>query len=374
MMRPGWMLLSTSVLICGCGKEPAKVTSPPPPAIAANRPALEVLAGDGQLGTADFGDRCQCTFSLRNNTQQPMHLSVADKSCSCAGARLDPEQVEPGQSSIVTLLWTPKAEVLETTTTRLWTDIRDQSGSSVRLEATGILEPKVQFAFPRGPLDFGRLDPAELDSSAKTLVVEAYSTRGPFQISTLRSNVGGIELVIPAEPLSADRLAQLHALAGYRISLKPTKGLPTGQFRGHLLLVSSFSPQTLELPLTGAFETGVISLSHDRVDLPPRLNLRQAYRVPAITLTVRHGTCSTCEVQSITPALFNTKVSRLGEKSWRIELTLPEGLDATKAGLTAEQWNDLLDFGFDQGVLTLKLDHPEVKSLQIPISGTQLGR
>jgi hypothetical protein len=379
MFPTRWLLLSGSLLtLAGCGQDVAKQTAPsqpPPLAIASNRSTLEVVAGDGQLGTADFGEQRQCTYTLRNNSAQGMRLRVTDKSCSCSGAKLEPEVIGPGQTCLVTLLWTPKVEVLETSTTRMWTEIRDQDGSGVvRLEGNGTLEPKVRFAFPRGPLDFGRLDLAELNNPARTLVVEAYSVRENFQMKRLSAVPDGVQVVDNPEPMTADRLTQLQARTGYRITLKPTRGLPTGQFLGHLHVETSLSPVTLMVPLSGAFETGVISLSSERVEFPPRLDLRQGYRVPPLTLTVRQGTCSSCEVVALTPPLFQHKVTKLNEKTWRIELNLPPGLSGEQTNLAQSRWNDLLSFGFEHGLVTLKLDHPEVKTVQIPISGAQLMR
>jgi hypothetical protein len=367
MGRPGWIV--AAVLLAGCGdksSKPNQGAQPPPLAIASNRAALEVVSGDGQLGTADFGDKRQCVFSLKNNTSQPMRLSMADKSCTCAGTRVEPEVIEPGQAAAITLLWTPKAEVLESTVTRIWAEVRDASGAAkVRLEAMGTLEPKVQFAFPRGPLDFGRLDLAELENSAKVLVVEAYSTKGKFDVSSFRSTLEGIQVVGMPEPLPADKLAQLQAQAGYRFSIRPAKGLPTGRFQGHVQLVTSFSPAPLELPVVGSFEAGIVSLSQDRIELPPRLKMSEGYRVPAITVTVRQGTCAVCDVESVSPALFEAKVTKTGEKTWRVEVSF----DAAKSKLSPEQWKELTEFGFEQGQVTLRLDHAEVKTVQIPISG-----
>jgi len=376
------MVLAGSVVaLMGCSKESARTppAGPPPLAIAghpearaAGVPGLEVVNGDGQLGVADFGERRECRFTLRNNTAAAVRLQATEKSCTCAGARLEPEVVEAGKTCTVTLVWAPKAEVLETTTSRLWTEIRAASGTAtVRLEATGTLEPRVRFAFPRGPLDFGRLDLSDVENPGKVLVVEAYSSRGPFRVETLQSTLEGIQ-VAPAEPMSPDRLAALQARAGYRISLQPTRKLPGGQFFGRLLLTTNVSPQPLDLPVTGRFDTGIVSLSAERIELPPRLSLRQGYRAAAITLTVRQGTCSTCTVVNVAPKLFRAKVTRLDDKTWRIELALPEGLDAAKAGMTVDQWKELSEFGFEQGQLTLQLDHPELKALQIPINGAQL--
>jgi hypothetical protein len=377
MIKSRWLLVAVMGLpLLGCSKDTAKSTAAvqlPPLAIAANRPALEVIAGDGQLGAADYGETRQCTFTLRNNATQTMQLSVANKSCTCSGLKLEPESIEPGQTCQVTLLWTPKVEVIDTMTTRLWTELRDQAGTHhIRLEATGLLEPKVRFAFPRGPLDFGRLDLAELDNPSKALVVEAYSLRDAFQIESLVANLDGVQLVGTPQPLSADRIAQLQAKSGYRITVKPTRGLPTGRFLGQVQLVTSLSPVPLHVPVSGSLETGVVSLSHERMELPPRLQLRDGYRVPPITLTIRHGTCSSCEVEAITPALFQHKVTKLDEKTWRIELTLPPGRKSIQTALTPEQWKEMLTYGFEQGLLTLKLDHPEVKLVQVPLSGALL--
>ncbi len=381
------MVVATVCLLgLACARNPSEKTGthtqPPPLAIGSERieqlrsgarTTLELLSGNGQLGGADFGDRKSCTFTVRNNSSKLLLLSIGEKSCSCAGVRLEPAELGPGQTTNITLLWSPQAEALETTTVRLWADLQDQLGQhKLRLEATGQLEPKVLVNFPRGSLDFGKLDLSELTNPAKHLIVEVYSRQQTFSIKSVQLTLPGMEMCSAYEPLGSDRLAQLEAHGGYRIVLRPTERLPAGRFQGQLLIGTSLRAQPLALDYHGNLETGSISLSHDRIDLPPRLQVRQGYRIPPITLTMRQGKCDRCEIQSIAPAFLQVKLTKTSEKTWRLEMNIPNSPEELRKHYTDAQWQQLRDFGFEAGHVTLQLDHPEIKSISIPISGSML--
>src|SRR4051812_44753336 len=79
------------ILLTGCSddKHQVKATTTIPITTATSpRPALELISGDGNLGTADFGDQRTCTYRIRNNMQQSIALKLLDKSCTCTGVQL----------------------------------------------------------------------------------------------------------------------------------------------------------------------------------------------------------------------------------------------------------------------------------------------
>lgn len=365
------------VLLPGCGDDKAAMKSsvaPPVMAIGSARPMLEVVAGDGQLGAVDFGEKKTCTFRLRNNQPQSMTLRLVDKSCTCAGVQVPTEPVAPGQEATVTLTWSPKAEVLESSSVRLWAEVADTQGKNrQRLEAVGTIEPKVMVAYPRGPLDFGKITPGDLEHEQTRLVVEVYSKQQAFEAPLCNLNVPGL-VVASSEPLTADRLSLLQAKGGYRLTIRPSKELAHGTIQGQLAIQTAIKPAPLVVDIAGSLDTTAISLSQDRLQLPPRLSLTSGYRIPALTLTSRFGNCTKCEVLSVTPKLFDTKVSQVNEKTWKLEVMLSKDIAQMQQRFSSQDWQQLMDFGFEQGSITLRLDHPDVKTLTIPITGTQLSR
>jgi hypothetical protein len=81
MIKSRWLLVAVMGLpLLGCSKDTAKSTAAvqlPPLAIAANRPALEVIAGDGQLGAADYGETRQCTARVnRTGADLPGYVAL----------------------------------------------------------------------------------------------------------------------------------------------------------------------------------------------------------------------------------------------------------------------------------------------------------
>lgn len=372
------ILFVTLLLFTGCNAPPPATGQsthadkvPPVLAIQSPRVPLEIVAGDGQLGTADFGEVRSCLFKLRNNTLKPVTLQVVDKSCTCAGIELPTQPVEPGQEANVTVRWSPKVEVLESSMARLWAEISTGDEQKVRLEATGTIEPTLLVAFPRGPLDLGKLSLIDLNQPQHQLVVEVYSKRDAFPVPTAQLNTAGLELV-SVVPLSADRISSLQAKAGYRITLKPNKQLPHGSLQAQLRVETSLKKTPLLLPVIGHFDTSAISLSQERLQLPPQLSLQKGYRLPAVTITVRYGACTSCEIAGITPPLFDAKLTPVNSTTWKLELALIQDQAKLQQRFTPDAWQQLLNFGFEQGSITLKLNHPDIKTLTIPFTGCQL--
>ena len=77
-------------------------------------------------------------------------------------------------------------------------------------------------------------------------------------------------------------------------------------------------------------------------------------------------------MQTITPLLFTSKVLQTTDKTWRIELQLNTDVAALEKQFTPEAWKTLMEQGFEQGSVVIKLNHPDVPSITIPISGSQL--
>lgn len=377
---PKHLAIALVFLSIGCqeANKPAPVpvrTRPTRPFVMATFPSLatiQLIQGTGDLGNADFGDTRQARFRLKNNAKTAVQLRVTDKSCTCAAVHVEEPYLAPDAETDVVLSWTPKVEALESTQIRLWAEIEEvQSQYRLRFEATGNIEPLITVAYPRGPLDFGKLSPADLDQTASQRVIEFYSRQTAFASPHSIINNPGLE-VLSVDAMPEDRLLALKAKAGYRLVVRPTKKLSHGAFQAELQVKVDVKKQPLLIPLTGEFDTSTISLSQPRWQLPPKLSLKKGYKLPAITLTVRFGICTQCEVQTITPPLFTSKVQQTTNKTWRIELQLNTDVAALQKQFTPEAWKTLMEQGFEQGSVVIKLNHPEVPSITIPMNGSQL--
>lgn len=347
-------------------------TSVPLTAAKTNTSPLEVVAGDGNLGSADFGEERTCSFKIRNNLNQAVTLELKNKSCTCASVNISPNVLEPSQDCTVTLLWTPRAEVLESSTFRIWAEIADTSTQQqVRLEATGTLDPLLMVAFPRGPLAWGKIALADLEKDTIQLVAEVYSRKNNFNTTEVKFQSPGLE-VVSVTPLAADRLQDIQAKGGYRITVKPNKELSHGEFHQELTVVTSLRSKPLTIPATGIYDTSSISISTEKINLPPRLSVLQGYRIPPITLTVRIGEARSCELVDISPGLFQGKVSKVNDRTWKVELSLIQDVALLKQRFSPNEWKKLCYYGFDTGHIQLKLDHPDVKMLTIPMTGSLL--
>jgi len=335
---------------------------------------IDMIQGEGDLGNADFGDTRQARFRLRNLLTTPIKLRISDKSCTCAAVHIVEPALAAGAETDIILSWTPRVEVLESSQVRLWAEIvEEQSQHRLRLEATGTIEPLLCVAYPRGPLDFGKLAPADLDQTSSQRVIELYSKQTVFRVPICKINLPGLEIV-SKEAMPQDRLHALQAKAGYRLVVRPTKLLSHGAFQAELQIQVDVRKLPMLIPLSGEYDTSTISLSQSRWQLPPKLSLKNGYKLPAITLTVRYGTCTQCDVQQITPPLFTSTVTKTSDKTWRIELQLITDEAKLKQQFTPGVWQSILDQGFDQGSVVLKLNHPDVPTITIPINGSQLFR
>ncbi|MFO0815679.1 MAG: hypothetical protein U0796_20875 [Gemmatales bacterium] len=361
--------------LLGCEKAPAPtVAYIPPPTVASVPSTLVIVSGNGQLGAGDFGEPRQCTFVLRHQLAAPVRLQVMEKSCTCAGVKLITQPVPPGQDTEVTLIWIPKVEALETSQVRLWADVADESGKHrVRLEATGTLEPRVQVVFPRGPLDWGKFSLEELSHSSLQRVVEIYSRKDAVDQPVIAFTQPGMELV-SIDALAADRLASLGAKGGYRVTVRPTIQLPHGSFAFDMHVKLAGKKLPIVLPLSGQLETSAISTNVEKITLPPRLSLQAGYKVPVVIVASRFGELKQCEIVQLSPPIFDAKVSKTNEKTWRLELQLIQDEARLRKLTTPEVWNQLCEHGVEAGSVTLKLDHPQIKFLTVPMSGSQLIR
>lgn len=369
-------LTITCLLCCllGCEKPAGATVAYVPPAVVPSVAAgLAVVSGDGQLGAGDYGETRQCTFVIKHQLPDAIRLQVAEKSCTCAGVKLTDQPIASGKETTVILTWVPKVEAIDTTQVRLWAELADDTGKHrLRLEATGKLEPKVQFVFPRGPLDWGKFSVAELAQPSLERVVEVFSKTEALTQPDVTFSQPGMKMTA-IDALATDRLASLNAKVGFRITVKPLGTLAHGPIAMDMLVKFPSRKLPITLPLAGQLESSAISVNVDKIVLPPRLSLATGYKVPQVLLTPRFGTVTRCEVVGVQPPIFEAKVTQV-EKAWKLELRLVQDGQQLQKAMSPELWQSVNEQGFETGSITLKLDHPEVKTFTIPMGGSLVVR
>lgn len=369
----------------GCQGEPALAppTGAVPPPLSGSRTAAATIvaglemAGSGHLGTADFGQTRTTEFTLRNTTAAPITLSVVAKSCACAAVEVRPATVPPGGMSTVRLRWEPQfrqVEALDDLAVRLWVDLGVASGGqTVRLEAEGVIVPRLMLHLPRGRLDLGRLDLADLKAGKEVIVevisrTEALAT--PPRVTTSHPSLE----VTSVTSLPAERLAALRAKAGWRYGLRAGSGLPVGAWQETLRVHSDLYAVPLEAQIEGYVVAGAVSLQPDVLDLrTAALSLTKGYRCPPLRVALRFEEGRQLKLQRVEPSFLKAELRPIKTGEWEVVVSLP-GNDAARAGLTPEQLEELLTFGFDGGAIVLTSDHSQAPLIHIPITGGRLRR
>lgn len=383
--RFGIVCLAAALAATGCSRNDTPPVIPPPVETAPRGPAaLQVVAGDGTMQEADYGQQRSCTFTVKNVSGKPVTVRVVDKSCACAGAEVKKPQLGPNEQTEIVLNWVPKLDQLEQpgdAVVRVWADVQagDAESDKLRLEAKGRIKPTLFVNLPRGRLDFGRLDLADLNKH-KELAIEVY-THDPAQKGfTLepRSSSPGLQIVPPTPPrLTADRLAALKAEDGYRITLRCAEGLPVGRFREIVRLKSSAYPQRdLEVAVEGTVESGAFSVTPPAVQLPEKINLARGYRCPPLEISLRGEPKRSLKVLKVEPKFLQVEVepSKTRDNAWQVRVSIPAGEAELLKHVSPQELEELVSFGFEAGGITFQTDHTLLPTVRVEVSGAQLQR
>lgn len=340
---------------------------------------LRIVQGSGELGDADYLERKSCTFVVANDTPRPLSLFVADKSCACAGVELKPSVVPSKEATAVTLQWTPKLDQNASEDVRVHATVRAKEDPQINLHlvARGRIRPALLVNLPRGELDFGRMDVADLQQG-RVLALEVYTTdqrRKGFTLQATSSHPG-LKLM-PSEPerLTNDRLNALRAVAGYRINIHAGPELPIGRFREFIKLQSDAYPdRNLEIAVIGQVESGAVSVTPEAVALPETLALATGYKSPPMEVTLRGEPDRTLTFVSADPPFLQVRVEAVRSNVWRIHVTVPAGEGELLKHVARDKLDEMVAYGFNDGCLLFKTNHSRVPTLQVPIPGRRLQR
>lgn len=381
----------------GCQAEPA--FSPPssavPPSLAGSvatsaavvpstRHAGTEHAGTGfviesaqPLGSADFGESRTATFVVRNVAATPRVLQLVGKSCTCTAVELPSAAIPPGGTGQVRITWSPHFRQVETTENlrvRVWVDVAGSPEEPpLRLEAVGQIAPRLMLYLPRGRLDFGQLDLADLKAGKDAILEILARSSIPSEPPHLSTSHPSLEVTLLGS-LPPERLALLQARAGWRYRIRARFGLPVGAWQETLRVHSPLYSEPLEASIEGRVVSGAVSMTPEVIDLgSAALSISRGYRCSPVRITMRFEENRTLQVQRVEPAFFQAEVRRRPDRNneWELYVRLPGG-DQLRQLLSAAQLEELFTVGFEGGSVVLSSDHSLAPMIHVPISPGRL--
>lgn len=371
-------LFCFTLLLLGCGKGKVVPTATQyRPSDPAQSKGLIVKNSPGDMGKADFGESKKVTLKVLNNSGKKLTLELAKKACACSTVKIDPVDVESAAEASITFDWSPKPGGSEPGKTRLWADVTDSKGEyTVRVEAEGELEPAIRLNLPRGGTDLPPLSLENIQDPLRAFIAEVYTTdeaHKDFTINKLQV-AEGWTITNEKEPLPKDRLAELKAIQGYRVTLQPTKNLPTGTFISPVSITTQGPERKLELQLRGSLENGAVSLSSPGVILPISQKVGQRFDVPALTIKIRYGQFNRMEIKSIDPGFLDAKLVPDKDNAWKLSVSIPENLEPWRKKVGENIWQNAITYGVEPGSIVISTDHPDIPFISIHVSSMQFTR
>ena len=198
----------------------------PPPADPEALPRVVVDQAEYDFGTMDYRDQGRHDFIFRNVGEGPLRLRVGNTTCRCTIGELESDQIPPGGTAKVTLVW--HAEEMSGPYRQSATILtNDPAQPKVQLSVSGRITAAV-FASP-SVVQLGMLSPEESHTAEVELVC---TLKEPLEVSYTLSDQSIAQFFqIDISPLDDERVkkhedAQSGLLLG--VTIKP--GLPLGPF------------------------------------------------------------------------------------------------------------------------------------------------
>jgi hypothetical protein len=215
-------------------------------------PQASIQDTSQEVGTIDLGIPREFKFRVANTGDEPLHLTVANKSCYCADVKLPAEDIAPDKEGTVTLIWTPKPgspPKVETITCELATN--DPQKPSIRLEIKGTVDPLVRiYPEDKAWIDFDRVEQGKITVGE----VKVFSTKlDDFKLNAKLSDGRGMKVTSTKQELDKDtRYGDAVPKSAYSVVVETTPELAPGYHRADLLLTieaKDVPARTIRLPV-----------------------------------------------------------------------------------------------------------------------------
>jgi hypothetical protein len=215
-------------------------------------------------GEVDFGQEREYTFHVANAGQSDLQLTLARKSCTCAGVDMPADPIPPGGEGKVVVHWGPIVGGEDNVVVHLTTN--DEQAGQVDLTVRADLKPLAHI-FVDGEeknsyIDFG--DAPILPNQPRTREVKVFST--DLAAFALKAGTPVAGLAVVTKPLPAGgRLGKYVIRSGYSVEITAGDKLPLGYLRTTLdLALSGLGDQpnrTLTIPVYAVVGSGAFAVT-----------------------------------------------------------------------------------------------------------------
>ncbi|HEV8001444.1 MAG TPA: DUF1573 domain-containing protein [Planctomycetaceae bacterium] len=220
----------------GAGNLDPTVDARPP--VLVQGPFPKATAGEQvyQFGHTGIGDRQTHRFRIENKGQAPLLIAKGPTECKCTISNLAANEVPPGGFTEVEIAWAPlEADPTFEKSAIIWTN--DPKMSEIRFRIAG----KVGRGLAVSPVAWHAGIVAE-DQDAKAVGIVVSEVEAGFKILSVKSTDDNIK--VSYKPMTPGALEHIGMLAGYEFTTTVGKGIPIGNFRSRLEILTSLEPKT----------------------------------------------------------------------------------------------------------------------------------
>jgi hypothetical protein len=332
------------LLLClptmGC---PRPAPTDKPPVSEEPAPLLNVSEMQKNIGAIDFGVTHTSNFTVQNDGNAPLTLTLYQKSCSCGDVEA-PEKIAPGAQAKVTFHWTPTPGGTGESLQFVSFKTNDPHMPLLRLEVKGKLTPAIRLS----PEEWAFVD-FEMVPRDKPGVKELRLFSTTLPSFTLKASINDPGFTVETEPLESGEVVEKSTItSGYLVTLRTSAKATPGYLFDKLTLevqAPNEKPRQIVLPAYADIENAGFKTTPMQVEFA-KGSLAEGETVPLKIEFAVPSDDEQVEVVRTEPAFVKTDApKRLKRGVWEIGVRLATS-DPAMAKLQAE--------GFFEGRLFLK--------------------
>jgi hypothetical protein len=214
------------------------------PAVASDAPFPQAVIGERSydFGHMETHQTKSHLFRIENKGRAPLVLAKGPTECKCTISNLTTHEIPPGGLAEVEVAWTPHDVEPFEKSAIIWTN--DPNLSEVHFRIAG----KVGRAVAVSPTAWHAGLVAE-DRDGKAVGIVVSEVDAGFKILSVQP--ADPNVAVSYQPMTARALDRVKMVAGYEFTATVRKGIPIGNFRSHVRILTSLYPKTpIDVDLT----------------------------------------------------------------------------------------------------------------------------
>jgi hypothetical protein len=219
------------------------VDARPPVADGALSPKAVAAERVYEFGRMAIGEKKTHRFRIENKGSASLVIAKGPTECKCTISNLSTRQIPPGNFADVELAWAPReADPAFEKSAIIWTN--DPRLSEIRFRIVG----KVGRALAVSPTAWHAGTVAE-DHDGKAAGMLVSEVDRDFKILSVEPSDRNV--TVSYKPMTSHALSRVGMLGGYEFTTSVGKGIPIGNFRSRLKILTTLDPKTpIDVELT----------------------------------------------------------------------------------------------------------------------------